>query len=405
MFQLRISGHPPPSPSIHPVENRFTNEFQDDDDNNDDDDIGRMRASIGDRRASASSTCRRCSNGLEEEKSVVAVTTRLIMSSSPSSSSSSSSSSFTMTPPSREEGCGGRNRRRRRRRRRLAYDVVAALMLCGVHHFSMASLLLFEVPAIRSTYALVSTPRHRYASRDRADGVGRVRHDRTTFLDATAIRASSARSLTMRRSEDRTSPRRDGRISCDGTSRGGTALHSSSFAATNGDASDGDGGGGGGGNDDVASEFRPRTMTVSESAAFYVRFVLTTILDNRARRGRDRDYRRRLRDRMRRVTFARGGGRGALGELHDGKMRGGGGGGGGRRRRGIVGSIRKLDESRKGLIRLVGYDSSMMVPGEKVHIAMPAIAHSIPVFALFPSAHICFAFKTNNAFLFSLIGQ
>jgi hypothetical protein len=109
---------------------------------------------------------------------------------------------------------------------------------------------------------------------------------------------------------------------------------------------------------DRVNEFRPRTMKVSESVAFFARFVAQSILDKRAQKSLGRENRRRLRNRLKRVAFVRK----ATNELvATTKTKGGKGA----RQRGMMGSIRKLNESRKSLIRLVGYDSSMMVPGER----------------------------------------
>lgn len=109
---------------------------------------------------------------------------------------------------------------------------------------------------------------------------------------------------------------------------------------------------------DRMNEFRPRTMKVSESVAFFARFVAQSILDKRAQKSLGRENRRRLRDRLKRVAFVRK----ATKELVATTKKKGAKGA---KQRGMMGSIRKLNESRKSLIRLVGYDSSMMVPGEQ----------------------------------------
>ena len=105
------------------------------------------------------------------------------------------------------------------------------------------------------------------------------------------------------------------------------------------------------------NEFQPRTMKVSESVAFFARFVAQSILDKRAQKSLGRENRRRLRERLKRVAFARK----ATTELVAATKKKGANGA---NQRGMKGNIRKLNESRKSLIRLVGYDSSMMVPGE-----------------------------------------
>ena len=108
---------------------------------------------------------------------------------------------------------------------------------------------------------------------------------------------------------------------------------------------------------DRVNEFQPRTMKVSESVAFFARFVAQSILDKRAQKSLGRENRRRLRDRLKRVAFVRK----ATKELVATTKKKGAKGA---KQRGMMGSIRKLNESRKSLIRLVGCDSSMMVPGE-----------------------------------------
>ena len=116
----------------------------------------------------------------------------------------------------------------------------------------------------------------------------------------------------------------------------------------------------------MANQFQPRTMKVSESLAFFVRFVAHTIMEKRAQNSKGRDNRRRLRDRLKQVVaFPRK----SMKYLSDEtlttatavssssstttpttttKNR--------------LGKWHKLNDSRKSLIRLVGYDSSMMTP-------------------------------------------
>jgi hypothetical protein len=55
----------------------------------------------------------------------------------------------------------------------------------------------------------------------------------------------------------------------------------------------------------MANQFQPRTMKVSESLAFFVRFVAHTIMEKRAQNSKGRDNRRRLRDRLKQVAFPR----------------------------------------------------------------------------------------------------
>jgi len=108
----------------------------------------------------------------------------------------------------------------------------------------------------------------------------------------------------------------------------------------------------------MANQFQPRTMKVSESLAFFVRFVAHTIMEKRAQTSKGRDNRRRLRDRLKQVVaFPRKSTRdlsdetkipASLSSTTKTKNR--------------LGKWHKLNESRKSLIRLVGYDSSMMTP-------------------------------------------
>ena len=103
--------------------------------------------------------------------------------------------------------------------------------------------------------------------------------------------------------------------------------------------------------------FQPRTMKVLESFAFFVRFSAQTILEKRALRRQGRSNRRRLRHRLKQLVFRRKYKHAvtdeddtmAQPEEADENL-------------GIRGSIRKLGESRKNLTRLVGYDSSLLVP-------------------------------------------
>jgi hypothetical protein len=108
---------------------------------------------------------------------------------------------------------------------------------------------------------------------------------------------------------------------------------------------------------DRVNEFQPRTMKVSESVAFFARFVVQSILDKRAQKSLGRENRRRLRDRLKRVAFVRKATKELVATHTQKRVEGA-------KQSGMMESIRKLNESRKSLIRLVGYDSSMMVPGE-----------------------------------------
>lgn len=110
---------------------------------------------------------------------------------------------------------------------------------------------------------------------------------------------------------------------------------SAAATAVNGDARD----------EAPVADFRPRTMRVSESVAYFARFVVRTMAEKRARRRRERENGRRLRDRLRRAFF--GGARPAATAKGDAKA---------------GGTLAQLNESRKSLVRLVGHDASLMVP-------------------------------------------
>ena len=103
--------------------------------------------------------------------------------------------------------------------------------------------------------------------------------------------------------------------------------------------------------------FQPRTMKVLESFAFFVRFSAQTILEKRALRRQGRSNRRRLRHRLKQLVFRRKYKHAVTDEddmmAHTEEAD---------ENLGIRGSIRKLGESRKNLTRLVGYDSSLLLP-------------------------------------------
>lgn len=107
-------------------------------------------------------------------------------------------------------------------------------------------------------------------------------------------------------------------------------------------------------NEEVVNEFQPRTMKVSQSFAFFARYVVQTILDKRAERSLGKENRRRLRDRVKRVLFLRRA-KSELGPAAAAEKKA-------EASSGVRASIRKLNESRKNLIRLVGYDSSLLFP-------------------------------------------
>jgi hypothetical protein len=101
--------------------------------------------------------------------------------------------------------------------------------------------------------------------------------------------------------------------------------------------------------DELVNEFQPRTMKVSESFVFFARFVVQTILDNRIHQSSGWENRRRLRDRIFRKTKQE------LTTVTTTTSTS-------KQKRGFRESMCKLNESRKSLIRLVGYDSSLLVP-------------------------------------------
>lgn len=133
-----------------------------------------------------------------------------------------------------------------------------------------------------------------------------------------------------------------------------TALHSFSTAAANG------------ANGDVSKieedelpvdAFQPRTMKVFESFAFFVRFSAQTILEKRAQRSQGRSNRRRLRHRLKQLIFRRKNKHSDT-DADDMVVKSEGSD----ENLGVGESIRGLNESRKNLTRLVGYDSSLLLP-------------------------------------------
>ena len=92
-----------------------------------------------------------------------------------------------------------------------------------------------------------------------------------------------------------------------------------------------------------ADEFRPRTMQLTESAAFFARHVARTLVEARARRRRER----------RRWRWRRDAARPAAAEAAAGGGRGTTAGGG---------TLARLNRARKDLARLVGHDASLLVP-------------------------------------------
>ena len=121
-------------------------------------------------------------------------------------------------------------------------------------------------------------------------------------------------------------------------------------------------------------DFQPRTMKVFESFLFFSRFAAQTILEKRAQRSQRRSNRRRLRHRLEQLIFRRKYKQSVTDvdttiaekttkESEDENL-------------GIRGSIRKLGESRKNLTRLVGYDSSLLLPAFS-YLIMGALMSSI----------------------------
>lgn len=91
-------------------------------------------------------------------------------------------------------------------------------------------------------------------------------------------------------------------------------------------------------------EFQPRTMVVSESMIFFARFVARSIIEKRTQKRLGDAGRRRLRNRLKKSIFRKK----AIPETE--------------RKEGIRNSLRKLDQARQNLVRLVGYDSSLLMP-------------------------------------------
>ena len=113
------------------------------------------------------------------------------------------------------------------------------------------------------------------------------------------------------------------------------------------------------------NDFQPETMTVSGSFAFFARYVVQNILDKRADKKLGRANRRRLRDRVKRIISLRR--KENMGDTTtttttSPKTTAANVVVSGEQKFGFKESIRKLNESRKNLIALVGYDSSLLVP-------------------------------------------
>ena len=117
-------------------------------------------------------------------------------------------------------------------------------------------------------------------------------------------------------------------------------------------------------------DFEPRTMKVFESFAFFARFTVQSILEKRAMKSQDGTNRRRLRQRLKQLIFRRKNEQNdvirttkTIEEQPDEKT-------------GIRGSLSGLNESRKNLTRLVGYDSSLLLPAFS-YLVLGALMSSI----------------------------
>jgi hypothetical protein len=92
------------------------------------------------------------------------------------------------------------------------------------------------------------------------------------------------------------------------------------------------------------------------------------MIDNRAQKNLGRENRRRLRDRVNRILFRKTKQKLAATTVET------------TTRTGIRESMCKLDESRKSLIRLVGYDSSLLVPAFGYLVMGAFMASVIPYY-------------------------
>ncbi len=103
-------------------------------------------------------------------------------------------------------------------------------------------------------------------------------------------------------------------------------------------------------------DFEPRTMKVFESFAFFARFTVQSIIEKRAMKSQDGSNRRRLRQRLKQLIFRRKNEQNdVIGTIKATKKQPD-------EKTGIRGSLSGLNESRKNLTRLVGYDSSLLLP-------------------------------------------
>lgn len=141
------------------------------------------------------------------------------------------------------------------------------------------------------------------------------------------------------------------------------------------------------------NEFQPRTMNVPQSYAFFAQFVVKAILDKRAQKSLGRENRRRLRDRLKRVLFLRK----EKHELSSKKKEV-------TTKTGVRESLRKLNESRKDLIRLVGYDSTLLVPAFSCLITAAFMSSVIPHYYSLCMSHVVAGDVNQNKMLWALGG-
>ena len=120
-------------------------------------------------------------------------------------------------------------------------------------------------------------------------------------------------------------------------------------------------------------DFQPRTMKVLESFSFFARFTAKTILEKRAQRSQGTSKRRRLRRRLKQMILRR---KDEASNVNDSAVK--------TKTTddnyGIRGSIRKLNESRKNLTSLVGYDSSLLLPAFSYLILGALMSSIVPHF-------------------------
>ena len=134
-------------------------------------------------------------------------------------------------------------------------------------------------------------------------------------------------------------------------------------------------------------DFRPRTMRISESVAYFARFVVQTLAEKRAQRRRGREQGRRLRNRLKLVFF--GHGRATQAAAAKQEARAGG-------------TLAQLNASRKSLVRLVVHDASLMVPAFGFLLLGAFMSSVIPHF--YSSCISCVATGASREQLASAVG-